>query len=72
MKLEKNIPLGDRKNTTFMGTMVTYGRGHGVVIDTGMRSQLGLIARMLEDVDEEETPLQKRLDQLGRTLVGGR
>ncbi|MGB8215045.1 MAG: cation-translocating P-type ATPase [Anaerolineales bacterium] len=71
MKLEKNIPLGDRKNTTFMGTMVTYGRGHGVVIDTGMRSQLGLIARMLEDVDEEETPLQKRLDQLGRTLGWG-
>ena len=66
MILEKNIPLGDRKNTTFMGTMVTYGRGHGVVIGTGMRSQLGLIARMLEGVDQEETPLQKRLDQLGQ------
>ena len=68
MKLEKNIPLGDRKNTAFMGTMVTYGRGRGVVIGTGMRSQLGLIARMLEGVDQEETPLQKRLDQLGKTL----
>src|SRR5512136_1423901 len=68
MKLEKNIPLGDRKNTAFMGTLVTYGRGRGVVIGTGMRSQLGLIARMLEGVDQEETPLQKRLDQLGRTL----
>ena len=68
MKLEKNIPLGDRTNTAFMGTMVTYGRGRGVVIGTGMRSQLGLIARMLEGVDQEETPLQKRLDQLGKTL----
>ena len=68
MKLEKNIPLGDRKNTAFMGTTVTYGRGRGVVIGTGMRSQLGLIARMLEGVDQEETPLQKRLDQLGKTL----
>ena len=71
MILEQNIPLGDRKNTTFMGTMVTYGRGHGVVIGTGMHSQLGLIARMLEGVDQEETPLQKRLDQLGKTLGWG-
>jgi P-type Ca2+ transporter type 2C len=68
MKLEKNIPLGDRKNTAFMGTMVTYGRGRGVIIGTGMRSQLGLIAKMLEGVDQEETPLQRRLDQLGKTL----
>jgi Ca2+-transporting ATPase len=71
MKLEENIPLGDRKNTAFMGTTVTYGRGHGVVIGTGMRSQLGLIAKMLEGVDQEETPLQKRLDQLGKTLGWG-
>ena len=68
MQFEKNIPLGDRKNTAFMGTMVTYGRGSGVVIGTGMRSELGLIAKMLEGVDQEETPLQKRLDQLGKTL----
>ncbi len=71
LQLEKNIPLGDRKNTAFMGTLVTYGRGHGVVIGTGMHSQLGLIARMLENVDVEETPLQKRLDQLGKTLGVG-
>jgi Ca2+-transporting ATPase len=68
MKLEADIPLGDRRNTAFMGTTVTYGRGRGVVIGTGMRSQLGLIARMLEGVSQEETPLQKRLDQLGKTL----
>ncbi len=71
MKLEKNIPLGDRRNTAFMGTLVTYGRGRGVVVGTGMRSQLGLIAEMLEGVDQEETPLQKRLDQLGKTLGWG-
>ncbi len=71
MKLERDIPLGDRKNTAFMGTTVTYGRGRGVVVGTGMRSQLGLIARMLEGVDQEETPLQKRLDQLGKTLGWG-
>jgi Ca2+-transporting ATPase len=68
MKLEQDIPLGDRKNTAFMGTTITYGRGRGVVVGTGMRSQLGLIAKMLEGVDTEETPLQKRLDQLGKTL----
>lgn len=71
MKLEKNIPLGDRRNTAFMGTTVTYGRGRGVVVGTGMRSQLGLIAKMLEGMDSEETPLQKRLDQLGKTLGWG-
>ncbi len=68
LQLEKNIPLGDRKNTAFMATVVTYGRGRGVVIGTGMRSQLGLIAKMLQGVDQEQTPLQKRLDQLGKTL----
>jgi Ca2+-transporting ATPase len=69
--LEKNVPLGDRKNTAFMGTLVNYGRGRGVVTSTGMHTQLGLIATMLQSVDTEETPLQKRLDQLGRTLSIG-
>lgn len=69
--LEKNVPLGDRKNTAFMGTLVSYGRGRGVVVSTGMRTQLGLIASMLQNVDVEETPLQRRLDELGRTLSIG-
>lgn len=69
--LEKNVPLGDRRNTAFMGTLVSYGRGRGVVTSTGMRTQLGLIASMLQNVDVEVTPLQRRLDQLGRTLSIG-
>src|SRR6185436_11312294 len=66
--LDKNVPLGDRKNTAFMGTLVSYGRGRGVVTSTGMRTQLGLIATMLQNVETEETPLQRRLDQLGKSL----
>jgi Ca2+-transporting ATPase len=66
--LEKNVPLGDRKNTAFMGTVVAYGRGRGVAVGTGMHTQLGLIATMLQGVETEITPLQRRLDQLGRTL----
>ncbi|HEU0293557.1 MAG TPA: cation-translocating P-type ATPase [Anaerolineales bacterium] len=66
--LDKNVPLGDRKNTAFMGTVVSYGRGRGVVTSTGMRTQLGLIAAMLQNVEVEETPLQRRLDQLGKSL----
>ena len=65
-------PLGDRKNTAFMGTVVTYGRGRGVVVGTGMRTQLGMIADMLQSVEEEETPLQQRLDQLGKNARLGR
>ncbi len=63
-----DAPLGDRKNMAFMGTVVTYGRGQGVVVSTGMQTQIGLIAEMLQEVEQEQTPLQKRLDQLGRTL----
>src|SRR3990172_8175014 len=67
-RLEKDIPLGDRKNTAFMGTLVNYGRGRGVVVATGMRTQIGMIAEMLQSVQQEPTPLQRRLDQLGKTL----
>jgi Ca2+-transporting ATPase len=68
LRLEADIPLGDRKNTTFMGTLVTYGRGKGIVVSTGMHTQIGLIAEMLQSVEQEPTPLQIRLDQLGKTL----
>ena len=52
-------------------TVVSYGRGSGVVVATGMRTQLGMIADMLQQVDTEQTPLQKRLDQLGKLLGWG-
>jgi Ca2+-transporting ATPase len=66
--LEPDIPLGDRHNTAFMGTMITYGRGRGIVIATGMHTQMGLIATMLQTLEAEPTPLQQRLDELGRQL----
>lgn len=69
--LDHNVPIGDRRNTAFMGTLISYGRGRGVVVSTGMHTQLGLIATMLQAVEEEETPLQKKLDQLGKMLGWG-
>lgn len=66
--LRQDIPLGDRRNTAFMGTLVSYGRGKGVVVSTGMHTQIGMIATMLQLVQEEPTPLQQRLDQLGKLL----
>lgn len=68
IRLDENIPLGDRRNTAFMGTLVSYGRGRGVVVATGMRTQIGLIAEMLSRVEQEQTPLQRRLDDLGKIL----
>jgi Ca2+-transporting ATPase len=66
--LNADIPLGDRRNSAFMGTVVTYGRGKGIVTATGMHTQFGLIAQMLSAVTAEETPLQRRLEELGRVL----
>jgi len=66
--LDKEIPIGDRKNTAFMSTMVTYGRGTGLVTATGMHTQIGLIAEMIQSFEDEDTPLQVKLDQLAKTL----
>jgi len=66
--LENEIPLGDRKNSAFMSTMVTYGRGKGLVTGTGMSTQIGLIAEMIQSYEEEDTPLQRKLQQLGKVL----
>jgi Ca2+-transporting ATPase len=66
--LDKEIPLGDRKNSAFMGTMVTYGRGTGLVTGTGMSTQIGLIAEMIQSFEDEDTPLQQKLEHLGKVL----
>ncbi|MDR2507214.1 MAG: calcium-translocating P-type ATPase, SERCA-type [Candidatus Accumulibacter sp.] len=66
--LDANIPLGDRKNTAFMGTLITYGRGQGLVTGTGMSTQIGLIAEMIQSFEAEDTPLQKKLEYLGKVL----
>jgi Ca2+-transporting ATPase len=66
--LDPEIPLGDRKNSAFMGTMVTYGRGRGLVTGTGMNTQIGLIAEMIQSFEAEDTPLQQKLQQLGKVL----
>lgn len=66
--LDKEIPLGDRKNTAFMGTLISYGRGKGIVTGTGMNTQIGLIAEMIQSYETEDTPLQKKLEHLGKVL----
>ncbi|MDT8899327.1 cation-translocating P-type ATPase [Thermanaerothrix sp. 4228-RoL] len=65
----EHLPVADQRNMVFMGTVVTYGRGKALVVRTGMRTELGKIADMIQSVGQESTPLQKRLEQLGRGLA---
>ena len=64
----KEIPLGDRDNMAFSTSTVTYGRGKGVVVGTGMQTEVGKIAHMLQHTEATETPMGKRLQQLGKVL----
>ncbi|OGV71497.1 MAG: ATPase [Lentisphaerae bacterium RIFOXYB12_FULL_65_16] len=63
------LPVGDRRNMAYAGTAVTYGRGRATVVATGMRTEFGSIAQMLQGVDSRKTPLQVNLDKLGHILA---
>lgn len=67
--VQETTALGDRRNMAYMGTIVTFGRGLALVAETGMRTELGSIATMLQAVHREPTPLQKKLEQLGKGLA---
>lgn len=66
--LDENTALGDRTNMVFMGTAITYGRGRGIVVETGMSTQIGKIAGMIQSYSEEKTHLQEKLEHLGKRL----
>ena len=68
-KIENNeVGIGDRVNMLFSSSLVTYGRGKGIVVETGMTTEVGKIAGMIKDVEKQETPLQTKLNKLGKTL----
>ena len=76
MPIEKNtekieteeIGIGDRTNMLFSSSLVTYGRGKGIVVETGMSTEVGKIAGMINSTEKQETPLQQKLNKLGKTL----
>ena len=65
---EKEIGIGDRVNMLFSSSLVTYGRGKGIVVETGMTTEVGKIAGMINSTEKQETPLQQKLNKLGKTL----
>lgn len=64
----ENVPIGDRINMLFSSSLVTYGRGKGIVVETGMKTEVGKIAEIISGTEKQETPLQKKLNSLGKTL----
>lgn len=66
--IAKDVTLGDRENMCYMGSTVVYGRGKAIITSTGMNTEMGKIAGVLSQTEQEETPLQKKLSQLGKML----
>jgi len=66
--LDPKTPIGDKSNMAFMSTLATYGRGEGVVVATAMETEIGKIAKILDEDNDELTPLQRRLEELGKVL----
>lgn len=66
--LKEDVPLGDRVNMAFSSTIINYGTGYGVVVSTGMDTEVGKIAHMLDNTDELETPLKRKLEVVGKVL----
>lgn len=67
---EAEVPLGDQRNMGFLGTMIAAGTARGVVVRTGMQTEMGRIADLINNTEEAETPLQRRLEQFGKILIG--
>jgi len=67
--LKKDMPVGDRKNMVFTATHITYGRGKAVVTATGMNTEFGKIAEMVQEAEQEKTPLQKKLDKFAKKVA---
>ena len=66
---EADLAIGDRSNLAYAGTIVTYGRGRGMVVETGIKTEFGKVAQMLQTVETSRTPLQENLDKVGRALA---
>ncbi len=66
--LDEKVDLGDRTNMLFSSSLITYGRGKGIVVETGMNTEVGKIAGMINEVKDTATPLQQKLNKLGKTL----
>ena len=65
---DEKVSLGDRTNMLFSSSLITYGRGKGIVVETGMNTEVGKIAKIINDTEGTETPLQTKLNKLGKTL----